>query len=522
MDQPPLTTEKPDMADRTTLEALEQYAAQLSLAARRSNEASDLQHAFVHGDDETDVLTESGPLPTLAKMAKGWGQLAEKAIGGLGVVNPTGDYEVGKAYKARDLFLSGGVVYVVAHDYTSVSLDQDMADGHVGVFQGLTREDLSDTALSLSRGAGIVYRASRQLFSFDELLAVSGRYDGDVVYLVSYWKDYPVRESGGNFIWRKGSAITDYGTIAAPEGANGYWEREFKCASPEYFGAVGQPLALNVFFGTLKEARVRYPHAYELTDLIDWAATREVFYLARTPAWIIGCHLKTYYLNRKIPIRDRELSGACKGFIGAGPWRSTFVFQNAGNVTDVFPSTMPTGTPTSEMESLYTRDEEASVQFGFVSSNFNENSETGGWSDVVMENIAIQGPAHGVCILLANGGRVRTRWCQFNGNPRVAFVSCNNIAMSWNENMFSGAAGTLARIGLLNLSNSYREITHSARGITGGGEATSMMLLLLPKTHLGVIPGSRTSWTTVRALSRIGSHGVTLTLEGRTTSYAVI
>lgn len=393
----------------------------------------------------------------------------DDAVAGVSVVRATGDYEVGRAYLARDLFVSGGIVYVVAHDYTSVSLDQDMANGHVGVFQGLTRDELSDTELSLSRGAGIVYRTSRQLFSFDELLAVSGRYDGDAVYLVSYWKDYPVRESGGNFVWREGAATTDYGTVAAPPGSSGYWERDFTYAAPEHFGAVGQALPLNIFFDTLEEARVRYPHAYELTDLIDWAATREVFYLARTPAWIIGCRLKTYYLNRKVPIRDRELTGACKGFIGAGPWRSTFVFQNSGNLNDVFPPAKPTGTPTSEMESLYVRDEEASVQLGFVSSNFNENSEIGGWSDVVFENITIQGPAHGVCILLANGGRVRTRWCQFNGSPRVAFVSCNNIAMSWNENMFSGAAGTLARIGLLNLSNSYREITHSAGGVTGGG-----------------------------------------------------
>ena len=51
----------------TDVSALEAYTGQIAEAAQRSKAASDLQHLFMHGDAETDVPTESGPLPTLAK-----------------------------------------------------------------------------------------------------------------------------------------------------------------------------------------------------------------------------------------------------------------------------------------------------------------------------------------------------------------------------------------------------------------------------------------------------------------------
>lgn len=54
----------------TDVSALEAYGAQLSEAASRSRDASLKQHVYVHGDAQTDVETESGPVPSLAKQAR--------------------------------------------------------------------------------------------------------------------------------------------------------------------------------------------------------------------------------------------------------------------------------------------------------------------------------------------------------------------------------------------------------------------------------------------------------------------
>lgn len=54
----------------TDISALEAYAGQLSEAAAKASASSEKQHEYVHGDDETDVQTESGPVPSLAKQAK--------------------------------------------------------------------------------------------------------------------------------------------------------------------------------------------------------------------------------------------------------------------------------------------------------------------------------------------------------------------------------------------------------------------------------------------------------------------
>jgi hypothetical protein len=55
------------MADQPTIEALAGYAGQLSEAASQAIAASGKQHEIINGDAQTDVLTESGLVPTLAK-----------------------------------------------------------------------------------------------------------------------------------------------------------------------------------------------------------------------------------------------------------------------------------------------------------------------------------------------------------------------------------------------------------------------------------------------------------------------
>lgn len=53
----------------TEVAALEAYAGQFSKAAQMSVSAAQKQHEYVHNDALTDVDTESGPLPSLAKQA---------------------------------------------------------------------------------------------------------------------------------------------------------------------------------------------------------------------------------------------------------------------------------------------------------------------------------------------------------------------------------------------------------------------------------------------------------------------
>lgn len=54
----------------TDIAALEAYAGLLSEAVSRANAASSKQHAYVHSDELTDILTESGWVPSLAKQAR--------------------------------------------------------------------------------------------------------------------------------------------------------------------------------------------------------------------------------------------------------------------------------------------------------------------------------------------------------------------------------------------------------------------------------------------------------------------
>lgn len=53
----------------TDVESLQASAGQLSEAAAKSKAASEVQHEIVHGNEEKDVLTEGGLVPSLAKQA---------------------------------------------------------------------------------------------------------------------------------------------------------------------------------------------------------------------------------------------------------------------------------------------------------------------------------------------------------------------------------------------------------------------------------------------------------------------
>lgn len=50
--------------------ALEAYTGQIAEAAAMSGAASAKQHQYIHGDADSDVITESGPVPCIAKQAR--------------------------------------------------------------------------------------------------------------------------------------------------------------------------------------------------------------------------------------------------------------------------------------------------------------------------------------------------------------------------------------------------------------------------------------------------------------------
>ena len=54
----------------TDISALEAYAGQIAEAAVKSGAASEKQHEYIHGDDQSDVFTESGFVPSIAKQAR--------------------------------------------------------------------------------------------------------------------------------------------------------------------------------------------------------------------------------------------------------------------------------------------------------------------------------------------------------------------------------------------------------------------------------------------------------------------
>ncbi|MGP5513264.1 hypothetical protein [Pseudomonas helleri] len=63
----------------TDVTALEAYTGQIAEAAAMSGAASAKQHEYIHGDADSDVITESGPVPTIAKQAR----LSVEATAGL-------------------------------------------------------------------------------------------------------------------------------------------------------------------------------------------------------------------------------------------------------------------------------------------------------------------------------------------------------------------------------------------------------------------------------------------------------
>lgn len=95
----------------TDVSALEAYTGQIAKAAAMSGAASQKQHEYIHGDDQTDVLTESGPVPSIAKQAR---TSAENTAWLEGKLADPSDPSLGAGMLANGVITLGTVADMVA------------------------------------------------------------------------------------------------------------------------------------------------------------------------------------------------------------------------------------------------------------------------------------------------------------------------------------------------------------------------------------------------------------------------
>lgn len=103
------------MADQPTIEALVLYAGDLSEAAAKASAASATQHEIVHGDAVTDVLTESGLVPTHAKQARLYLEAIPDAVAELSTQMTDGRIYASEAV-GRPLVADGQYFYAASSD----------------------------------------------------------------------------------------------------------------------------------------------------------------------------------------------------------------------------------------------------------------------------------------------------------------------------------------------------------------------------------------------------------------------
>jgi uncharacterized protein YjhX (UPF0386 family) len=156
-----------------------------------------IAHQIVHGDSDTSVTTEGGPVRTLAKVigdaqtlmdaetailhavaqgdantvvatASGNIDSVAKAVSTLKAFNARGAWAAGMTLALKDVVTYNGMAYVSlnAAAYVSNDVPTDLAAGRLTIHQGATREDLASTSGTalvgfLQVGAGAVARTAQ-------------------------------------------------------------------------------------------------------------------------------------------------------------------------------------------------------------------------------------------------------------------------------------------------------------------------------------------------------------------------
>lgn len=99
----------------TDISALEAYAGQLSGAAAQATAASEKQHQYIHGDAQSDVQTETGFVPTVAKQARLYMESIPDAVAELSMQMTDGRIH-GSEAEGRALVQNGQYFYARSVD----------------------------------------------------------------------------------------------------------------------------------------------------------------------------------------------------------------------------------------------------------------------------------------------------------------------------------------------------------------------------------------------------------------------
>jgi hypothetical protein len=223
------------MTDPVTVEALVAYAGQISEAAARSGAASQLQHQFVHGDLDTVIETESGPLPSLAK----WKSDTDKVFEDVRVIVDTnfrrepadpGARSDGSPLRVGDEYFN--TVELVKRVWNGAIWYTPNADGQLiqQAFAGPGGMTLIGTPANLS-----------ELRQLPVPVVSAGR--SFVIFVSGHTKSYDGSEC--NWYWQGNSnEADDYAMVIKPNSLDasqpGRWKRSYAdFVLPEYFNAAG-------------------------------------------------------------------------------------------------------------------------------------------------------------------------------------------------------------------------------------------------------------------------------------------
>jgi hypothetical protein len=135
----------------------------------------------------------------------------------------------GQVFRKDGEFYRADAELVLPYELTGDWLTE--AASFVAVGDAILRQELADY-IDVASGAALVGRAVRHINDVAELRTVSGRYDGDVVRLTSYYDGWaaeavPAPRGGGFMVWVAGSTAADDGVLvfAVTGISTGRWTR---------------------------------------------------------------------------------------------------------------------------------------------------------------------------------------------------------------------------------------------------------------------------------------------------------
>lgn len=206
---------------------IETAVASLEASATTASTDSSKLHQIVHGSTTTEVVTESGIIPSVAK-----------TIANMSTLNPRGAWATATAYAVKDMVVEGTSIYVCAIAHTSGVFATDAAAGKWAVHQGVTREDLADTA-DLAKGAAMVGQSVQVVNGVATLRTITPAATRFI--RTRYHTD---SGDGGYGDWRPatgappGTYTDNNGTIVVPTGGDGSaaWLRDYDIVDTRMFG----------------------------------------------------------------------------------------------------------------------------------------------------------------------------------------------------------------------------------------------------------------------------------------------